>query len=221
MAIERPYCFDASFLDGGVSGDSIGLQDNGSLGVDCHSCTAGSIISEAKLGLQDARNHFNEFYMKQGKIPRKLPDSLSVQSAFNLATIKGAEATNMSDKIRRISEGYEADLVIFDALSPSMVGAAQHDPVAAVILHSSPADITTVIVGGVVRKQNGRLLPVSLDGCAKEMAGRDMLEWNSIAREVIKSREKMQAAIDKINFDEAATTLLKVFHVNESSLVDA
>lgn len=60
MAMGRPYCFDASFQDGGVSGDSIGLQTNAALGVDCHSATAGSIISEAKLGLQDARNHFNE-----------------------------------------------------------------------------------------------------------------------------------------------------------------
>ena len=35
-----------------------------------------------------------------------------------------------------------------------MVGAAQHDPVAAIILHSSPADIETVIVDGIVRKKD-------------------------------------------------------------------
>ncbi|KAJ4366373.1 hypothetical protein N0V83_008009 [Neocucurbitaria cava] len=220
MAMGRPYSFDASFLDGGVIGDSIGLQDNGSLGVDCHSCTAGSLLAEAKLGLQNARNHFNEFHMKQGKIPRTVPESLSVQSAFNLATIKGAEAVNMSERIGRIAEGYQADLVVFDGLSPSMVGAAQHDPVAAVILHSSPADIETVIVGGVVRKREGKLLRVPLDGCAKETAGTDVLEWSSIAKEIIKSREKMQDAIDKIDFSEAKSTLLKVFHVDEGRLVD-
>ncbi|KAF1851372.1 Metallo-dependent hydrolase [Cucurbitaria berberidis CBS 394.84] len=220
MAMGRPYCFDASFQDGGVSGDSVGFQDNGSLGVDCHSCTAGSIISEAKLGLQNARNHFNEFHMKQGKIPRTLPQNLRVESAFNLATIKGAEAANLSHEIGRIAEGYDADLVIFDSFSPSMVGAAQHDPVAAIILHSSPADIDTVIVGGVVRKRDFKLLPVPLEGCAKKTAGQDVLGWNSIANEVVTSREKMQKEIDKIDFKEAKGTLIKLFHIDESKFVN-
>ncbi|KAH7394568.1 hypothetical protein BKA66DRAFT_456686 [Pyrenochaeta sp. MPI-SDFR-AT-0127] len=220
MAMGRPYCFDSSFADGGVSGDSVGLQNNSSLGVDCHSCTAGSVISEAKLGLQDARNHFNEFRMKQGKFPRSLPDNLSVEAAFNLATIKGAEAAHLSHEIGRIAEGYKADLTIFDALSPSMVGAAQHDPVAAVILHSSPADIETVIVDGVVRKQNGNLAPVTVDEGAKQVIGEPILEWTSIAREVLKSREKMQEDINKIDFEEAPAALLELFHVDESTLIN-
>lgn len=99
MAMGRPYAFNASFQAGGVSGDLIGLQNIASLGVDCHSCTAGSIISEAKLGLQNARNHHNEFHMKQGKTPRRLPSDLSVESAFNLTTIKGADAVNISKEI--------------------------------------------------------------------------------------------------------------------------
>jgi cytosine/adenosine deaminase-related metal-dependent hydrolase len=99
MAAGRPFCFDASFLDGGASGDSIGLQDNASIGVDCHSCAAGSIVSEARVGLQNARNHFNEHHMKSKQIPRTLPVSLSVEAAFNLATIKGAEAVRMEDQI--------------------------------------------------------------------------------------------------------------------------
>jgi hypothetical protein len=42
MSMGRPYCFDASFRDGGASGESIELQGNSSLGVDCHSFTAES-----------------------------------------------------------------------------------------------------------------------------------------------------------------------------------
>jgi cytosine/adenosine deaminase-related metal-dependent hydrolase len=220
MAMGRPYCFDASFQDGGVSGDSIGLQDNASLGVDCHACTAGSIISEAKLGLQNARNHYNEYYMKQDKIPRSLPDTLSVEAAFNLATIKGAEATNMSKDIGRIAEGFQADLVVFDALSPSMVGAAQHDPVAAVIMHSSPADIETVIIDGVVRKKNGKLLRVDVDENAKQTVGNDVLEWKEIAKEIVTSREKMQKEMDKIDYKEAYGSLVKMFHVDENKLIN-
>jgi cytosine/adenosine deaminase-related metal-dependent hydrolase len=219
MAMGRPYAFNESFLDGGVSGNSIGLQENASFGVDCHSCTSGSIISEARLGLQNGRNHFNEFHMKQGKILRGLPESLSVEAAFNLATIKGAEALRMSDQIGRIAEGYKADLVVFDALSPGMVGAAQHDPVAAIILHSSPADIETVIVDGIVRKRNGKLLPVSVDAGAKSVIEKGTVEWNTIAKEIVESRAGMQKEMDKIDFEEAIASLVKLWHVDDSKVI--
>ncbi|KAH8728465.1 hypothetical protein GQ44DRAFT_824265 [Phaeosphaeriaceae sp. PMI808] len=220
MAMGRPYCFDSSFLDGGVSGDSIGLQENSSLGVDCHSCTAGSIISEARIGLQNGRNFFNEYYLKQNKIPLSLPKDLSVEAAFNLATIKGAEAVRMSDQIGRIAEGYNADLVIFDSLSPAMIGSAQHDPVAAILLHSSPADIEMVIVNGVVRKKDGKLLPVSVDSVARNSVGQDTLDWNSIAKEIAAERSKMQEKLDEIDYTEAMASLLKLWHVEESRLVN-
>lgn len=220
MAMGRPYCFDASFIDGGVTGDAIGLQDHASLGVDCHSITGGSVLTEARIGLQSARSVFGEHYLKQGKVPRSVPENLSVEAAFNLATIKGAEAVNMSAEVGRVAEGFRADLVVFDALSPAMVAAAQQDPVAAIVLHSSPADIDTVIVDGVVRKRNGVLLPVTVDDAAKEVTGEEVLGWTAVARKVVSSREKMQTEIDKIDFKEASDALLKRFHIDEARLVD-
>jgi cytosine/adenosine deaminase-related metal-dependent hydrolase len=220
MAMGRPYCFDASFIDGGATGDAIGLQDNASLGVDCHTITGGSILTEARIALQNARHIFNEYYMKQGRIPRTVPENLSVEAAFNLATIKGAEAANMSNEVGRIAEGYKADLVIFDALSPSMVAAAQHDPVASIILHSTPADIDTVIVDGIIRKEGGKLLPVSVDGAARQVTGETILDWTTVARKVVSSRANMQEEIDKIEFVEASNALHKLFYVDESRIVD-
>ena len=220
MAMGRPYCFDASSIDGGVTGDSVGLQNNASLGVDCHTITGGSILTEARIGLQNARNMFGEYHLKQGKLPRTIPDSLSVEAAFNLATIKGAEAIHMSKEIGRIAEGYKADVVIFDALSPSMVAAAQHDPVASIILHSTPADIDTVIVDGIIRKRDGRLLPVTVDGAAKEVIDVKTLDWPAIAKKIVSSRAKMQKEMDKIDWKEANAGLLKLFHVDETRLVD-
>lgn len=220
MAMGRPYCFDASFIDGGVTGDSVGLQNNASLGVDCHTITGGSILTEARIGLQNARNMFGEYHLKQGKLPRTIPDSLSVEAAFNLATIRGAEAIHMSKEIGRIAEGYKADVVIFDALSPSMVAAAQHDPVASIILHSTPADIDTVIVDGIIRKRDGRLLPVTVDGAAKEVIDVKTLDWPAIAKKIVSSRAKMQKEMDKIDWKEANAGLLKLFHVDETRLVD-
>jgi hypothetical protein len=157
--------------------------------------------------------------MKQDKIPEPLPESLNVEAAFNLATIKGAEAVNMSGEIGRIAENFKADLTIFDALSPSMVGAAQHDPVAAIILHSSPADIETVIVDGIVRKKDGRLLPIQVDSNARATVDGDTLDWAVIAKEIVSSRAKMQKEIDKIDFKEAYDSIIKMFHVDEKKLI--
>lgn len=219
MAMGRPYCFDASFVDGGATGHSIGLQHNASLGVDCHTITGGSVLTEARIGLQNARNAFGEYHLKQGKLPRTIPQNLSVEAAYNLATIKGAEAVNMGNTIGRIAEGYKADLVIFDALSPSMVAAAQHDPVAAILLHSTPADIETVIIDGVVRKRAGKLLPVEVDSAARFIVD-GTLEWTTVARRVVSSRVRMQEEIDKIDFEEATAALHKLFHIDESRLVN-
>ena len=53
-----------------------------------------------------------------------------------------------------------------------MICAGLHNPVAAIILHSSPADIDTVIVDGVVRKQGGKLLDVKLDEDGNKVVGK-------------------------------------------------
>ncbi|KAJ4331565.1 hypothetical protein N0V87_009066 [Didymella glomerata] len=192
MAMGRPYCFDASFIDGGATGDAIGLQDNASLGVDCHTITGGSILTEARIALQNARHIFNEYYMKQGRVPRTVPENLSVEAAFNLATIKGAEAANMSNEVG----------------------------LASIILHSTPADIDTVIVDGIIRKEGGKLLPVSVDGAARQVTGETILDWTTVARKVVSSRANMQEEIDKIEFVEASNALHKLFYVDESRIVD-
>ncbi len=92
---------------GGMAGGSIGLQDYASCGVDFRTITGGSIPSEARGGLQNARNSFGEYYMKQSKTLRTIPKSLSVTAAFHLATTKGAETVSMSKDIGRIAEGYK------------------------------------------------------------------------------------------------------------------
>ncbi|OAG00859.1 uncharacterized protein CC84DRAFT_1168083 [Paraphaeosphaeria sporulosa] len=211
----RPVCFNASFTEGE---GRAGIQEKASLGVDCHSNQSGSIISEARIGLQDARMHFHENL--RGKTARKLPESLSVEAAFNLATIKGAEAVRMESEIGRIAEGYRADLVIFDGLSPAMVCAAQYDPVAAIILHCSPGDIDMVLVDGMVRKKDGLLLPVSVDDLAKEAVSATSLTWKDIARETMKSQQAIVKQADQVDVAEGVAALKKLWHWDESTFVN-
>lgn len=144
-----------------------------------------------------------------------------MEEAFNQATIRGARAAKMGDKVGSIAEGKFADLVIFDATSPSMICAGVHDPVAAVVLHSSPSDIDTVIVDGIVRKRNGKLESVKLDERGSAVAGKASVAWGDVAKELIASRAELQKRIEKIDMDAAEKGVMKEFHINEADIVDS
>ena len=74
----------------------------------------------------------------------------------------------MESELGSIAVGKLADLVIFDARSPSMICAAEQDAVAAIVMHASVRDIETVIVDGKVRKLGGKLVPVDVGERAEE-----------------------------------------------------
>ena len=126
----------------------------------------------------------------------------------------------MGDKIGSIAEGKFADLVIFNGNTPSMVCAGVHDPVAAIILHSSPGDIDTVIIGGVVRKQNGKLLDIELDSVGQEVAGTGRLKWGDVARSLIKSRERIEAEASKMDTEAGERASLGMFGMSDDDLED-
>ena len=144
----------------------------------------------------------------------------TVEEAFNLATIRGAHAMKMEHEIGSITVGKLADLVIFDANSPSMVCGAIHDPVAAIIQHSSPADVDTVIIDGVVRKQSGKLVDIDLDARGKQMAGKDILSWKDVSQNLLKSRERIQTEAEKIDYADGQKKVMQVFHMSEDDFAD-
>jgi cytosine/adenosine deaminase-related metal-dependent hydrolase len=155
----------------------------------------------------------------KGKTP--LTVGPTVEEAFNLCTILGARALKQGDKIGSIAEGKLADLVIFDANSPAMVCATVHDPVAAIVLHSSPADVETVIVDGIVRKKDARLVDVKLDDeTGKNVAGKELLRWKDVAENLLRTRERIQAEAEKIDFKAGERKVMQMFGVAEDELQD-
>lgn len=157
-----------------------------------------------------------QIFNKHGKDPRSVYKT--VEEAFNLGTIQGARAVHMQDKIGSIAVGKVADLVIFDATSVAMVCAAQHDPVAAIVLHSSPGDVDTVIVDGHVRKRGGRLLPVHLDDVGQSIADKETLEWKEVAKALVKGREEIQKKIDSHDVENARKVTVERLHIDESKI---
>ena len=119
--------------------------------------------------------------------------------------------------------GKKADIVIYDATSPGLLVAADRDPVAAIVLHSSIRDIDTVIVDGVIRKESGKLKDVLVapDIETKEENGGQRVQWGEVARRIrelgVLMDERKKAAVD----DEVArAAILEAFHLNASAWAD-
>ena len=170
------------------------LYEHSSLGVDCHTATNASIIEQARLLLQWARAAESAKYIEAGKLWELPGVVFTVEQAFNLATIQGARAARLDRQVGSIAVGKKADLVIFDGTTPSMVCGARHDPLTAVVLHSTARDVETVIVNGVVRKEKGVLRPVKVDGREKS--------WADVARELVASYEELEKRIATLRLDQ-------------------
>ncbi|KAI9760448.1 MAG: hypothetical protein M4579_001641 [Chaenotheca gracillima] len=195
------------------------LQEISSLGIDCHSNNSSDIMTQMRLALQSSRAIRNQRFIEAGKAAKHA--SPTVEEAFNLGTIQGARAVRMEDEIGSLAEGKLADIVIFDATTPAMVCAAQHDPVAAIVQHASVRDIDTVIVNGQIRKEGGNLLPIAVESEAAGSETRpDIVKWQDLARELLASRSRIQEQIEQLDFDVARQGTLKSFYIDENNLVE-
>ena len=177
------------------------LAAGASLGVDCHSVTAASLAREMHLALQSTRGRLDLPRTEAGVDPGRV--AVPLKAAFDLATVKGARAIGMGGEVGALREGLLADVVVWDATSPAMVCAAQQDPVAAVVMHSSVADVETVIVDGVVRKERGKLRPADVAVSAEYGVAGGSVEWPEVARELLESRERIQAQTKDLDFAKA------------------
>ena len=211
MGIGTPACFDPER----------DVQSHSSLGIDCHNVILASIPAEMRMALQSARGTQNERFNQRGLKPAKVYKT--VQEAYALGTIAGAKAIGLGDQIGSITVGKLADLIVFDALTPNMICGAQFDPVTAVVMHSTPADVVTTIIDGVVRKRDGQLSSIQPDESAEALfpissAG---LRWSEVAEKLLETRATLQAKIDEINLEDVKVAAMKAFGYDPSKIVDS
>ena len=129
------------------------IQDQASLGIDTHFTFSSDILTQARLWLQSVRRTLYRQVVQKNKVPANNP--MSATQAFLLATRNGALALHRTD-IGVIAPGAKADLLIWNGRSLSLLGWS--DPVAAIMLHASVGDIKHVVVDGVFKKRDGRLV---------------------------------------------------------------
>lgn len=84
---------------------------------------------------------------------------MTVEQGFLLATRQGGRSL-WRDDIGVIKVGAKADLVVFNGDSPNMLGWS--NAVAAVMLHANVGDIEHVLVDGVFRKRDFKLVNTKL-----------------------------------------------------------
>ncbi|MFO7293865.1 MAG: amidohydrolase family protein [Acidimicrobiia bacterium] len=99
-------------------------------------------------------------------------DPVSMRDVLEWATIEGARANGLEDKVGTLTPGKQADIVLLR--TDRMNVTPLNDPVAAVVVGMDTSNVDTVIVGGHVLKRNGRLLHV---------------DWSTMRRLVEESRD--------------------------------
>ncbi|KAK1143582.1 hypothetical protein N8T08_006192 [Aspergillus melleus] len=124
-----------------------------SLSIDTSAAVAPDLLSQMRLALQTQRFLDNLAIHSRRQIPLHL--DYTARDALRWGTRNGADAVGLGDQIGTITPGKRADLVFLSNkrfLTPSAY------PLATAVLHSTAADVDTVMVNGVIKKRDGQLV---------------------------------------------------------------
>lgn len=126
-----------------------------SLGVDVEPKIPGDMFREMQLALAYALNErVREDIVKPEKVVENKP--IFARDALRWATIGGAEALGLSHRIGTLAPGKQADIVLLRANDLNLFPV--RNPLFSVVEFAHAGNVDTVLVGGVLRKRDGKLL---------------------------------------------------------------
>jgi 5-methylthioadenosine/S-adenosylhomocysteine deaminase len=106
------------------------------------------------------------------------PTVMDAKKVVQMATIRGAEAIGLGNRIGSIEKGKDADIIIIDTRLPHMV--PMYNPVSHIVYSATGSDIKDVFVGGRQIVNDGKILTLELD---------DILDkTNAVASRIKKER---------------------------------
>ena len=127
----------------------------------------GDLLGAARVALSTQRALDNAAARQAtGTIPDET--TIPAREALRWITVEGARMLGRSGEIGSLTPGKRADLVIIDADALNLFPV--HDPVATVVMQTSLANIEAVMIDGVWKKREGRLLIAGLDGLKQQLA---------------------------------------------------
>lgn len=99
---------------------------------------------------------------------RKMDETLMTPDiVVKMATLGGAEALGMDDKIGSLEIGKSADIIVVETESMNMI--PNYNPYATLVFQANPHNVVTTIVNGKIIVENRMLQTYSLDSNLKEM----------------------------------------------------
>ena len=149
-----------------VTGRLRKLGTGPTLGVDLESVLSGEMFTVARIALAMQRTLDNvDYRAAHGTIPDT--STVPVREALSWITTRGAKMLRMEDRIGSLTPGKQADLVLIDATQLNMHPV--HDPVAAVVMQTSLANIDSVMIAGQWKKRHGKLLYADVPARQREL----------------------------------------------------
>jgi cytosine/adenosine deaminase-related metal-dependent hydrolase len=150
-----------------ITGRLLKLGARPSIGVDLESVMAGDLFGVTRVALAAQRSLDNvESRRNNGAIPATT--TIPVREALRWITIEGARMLGRESCIGSLVPGKLADLVLIDTRALNMFPV--HDPVSTVVMQTSLANIEAVMIGGVWKKRDGRLLIGGIEDKKQELA---------------------------------------------------
>jgi 5-methylthioadenosine/S-adenosylhomocysteine deaminase len=148
-----------------ITGRLLRLGAAPSLGTDTETAVSGEVLTAARTALAHQRGLDHERHRVATGMMSTVA-SVSSKQALSWATIEGARALGLADRVGRLEPGMQADLIVIDAHALNLWPA--HDAVAAA-LHASAANIEAVMIAGVWRKRDHSLIDVDSDGLRRKL----------------------------------------------------
>ncbi|HEU5156596.1 MAG TPA: amidohydrolase family protein [Streptosporangiaceae bacterium] len=136
-----------------------------SLSIDVVTTVPGDMFTQIRAAFGAERARVNAVYWEKNEPAPKT--MLTARQMLEMATINGAYVAGLESRTGSLTPGKQADVVVIDATALNM--APVIDPVAAVTLSADVSNVETVIIDGVVRKRDGKLL-------ADESRARELVE---------------------------------------------
>jgi cytosine/adenosine deaminase-related metal-dependent hydrolase len=142
-----------------------------SLSIDVVTTVPGDMFTQIRAAFGAERARVNALTWESGD---PTPETmLTARDMLTMATLDGAHVAGLEDRTGSLTPGKQADVVVVDATA---IGVAPvHDPVAAVTLSADVSNVEHVIVGGVFRKRDFRLLADVETALSRVRDSRDFL----------------------------------------------
>jgi 5-methylthioadenosine/S-adenosylhomocysteine deaminase len=101
------------------------------------------------------------------KVHRLDPTVLAAGTVLRMATLDGARALGLSDRIGSLEPGKQADVIVLDTRKPHLV--PMYHPVSQLVYAARGSDVETVVINGRIIMENGCILSFDVEQAMEEV----------------------------------------------------